>query len=106
MVVRSQSSMYKTTKMHEGPLLYSCEPQISPALNRAQVFVDPLTPGDLLYIAANKFPALVEAGAATDGTDCANQDGLHSPQAGVLPPVLGNDSLLARMISFNRYGRT
>lgn len=48
-------------------------------LSWEQVFVDPLTPGDLLYIAANKFPLLA------------------APSA--LP---SSSSLLSRMIAFNR----
>ena len=50
-----------------------------------QVFVDPLTPGDLLYIAANKFPSLAAPNSSAP-------DEVSS----------GSPSLLSRMIAFNR----
>lgn len=50
--------------------------------------MDPLTPSDLLFIAGNKFPVLVESSpAATDKADSGYDV---------------STSLLSRMISFNR----
>ena len=51
----------------------------------AQVFVDPLTPEDLLYIAENKFPSLALKDCGGDGEESSS-----------------NKSLLSRMIAFNR----
>lgn len=59
------------------------------ALGEQQVFVDPLTPDDLLYIAASKFPSL----AAPQSS---------SPPGEVLAPQQSRESLLTRMIAFNR----
>lgn len=66
-----------------------------------QVFVDPLTPQDLLYIAANRFPALARAGAPcrlVAAPDVAGDD--HRVAGGEL--AAEEKSLLGRMIDFNR----
>ena len=55
-----------------------------------QVFVDPLTPDDLLFIASKKFPLLSNAGDLSSSCGATGIDG-------------DNDgSLLSRMIAFNR----
>lgn len=59
-----------------------------------QVFVDPLTPDDLLYIATNKFPLL----ALPASSNAATAEG----GVGAIEEAPPEASLLSRMISFNR----
>lgn len=70
-----------------------CHGYLGPPLPDSKVFVDPLVPDDLLFIAANKFPLLAGGGANAvfDGRGCI--DGVESA---------GGGSLLSRMIAFNR----
>ncbi|CAN0109706.1 unnamed protein product [Ectocarpus sp. 6 AP-2014] len=74
-----------------------------------KVYVDPLTPDDLLYIAVNKFPSLVappspssspvsSAAAMIEAMDGIRQDNENPSSI----PCDAGSSMLSRMIAFNR----
>ncbi|CAM9419384.1 unnamed protein product, partial [Hapterophycus canaliculatus] len=71
-----------------------------------KVFVDPLTPADLRYIAASKFPSLagLAAPSATPVNDSTQAAGGDETPCSISSSISHSEqqSLLSRMIAFNR----